>query len=296
MKLSAMEVLAAYFEDLLAEQHSARGAQAMASKSAPRGEAVVHECPRVRPQPMLQEAVATMPPAPEVETAALEEDKRLRLQRMLSQQTLRKPAPVRVEVEHKVREQGPVAKQVTLPQAEVKAQETQSLKRSPAPERLQWSADGRPFWAASAFDALLFDVSGLLLAVPLVSLGQIVPLSEKLTVLQGQSDWFMGILPSAVGDIRTVNTAIFVMPERYKQSFLTSAKYVVTIDGMRWGLAVDKVRQPITLEPEDVKWRSERSKRPWLAGTVKSHMCSLIDIPQMARLLESADKNRRDPG
>jgi len=63
-----------------------------------------------------------------------------------------------------------------------------------------------------------------------------------------------------------------------------------------WGLAVDEVNQPITLEPDDVKWRGERSKRAWLAGTVKQHMCALIDIPVMGQMLEQQDKNRVETG
>ena len=30
------------------------------------------------------------------------------------------------------------------------------------------------------------------------------------------------------------------------------------------------------LRPEQVRWRSARSKRPWLAGTVVKHMCAEI--------------------
>lgn len=157
-------------------------------------------------------------------------------------------------------------------------------------ELLAWGDSGRPHWADQPFEVLLFDVSGLSLAVPLVTLGQIVPMSDKLTKLQGQSDWFMGILPSPVGDIRTINTAMFVMPERYDPELVDSFKYVVTIDGLPWGLAVDQVNQPITLNPDDVKWRGERTKRPWLAGTVKSHMCALLDIPQMAHILENMNR------
>ena len=58
-----------------------------------------------------------------------------------------------------------------------------------------------------------------------------------------------------------------------------------------WGLAVDSVNQPITLQPDDVKWRGDRSKRPWLAGTVKDHMCALLDIPRIGQILVEADKN-----
>ncbi len=158
-------------------------------------------------------------------------------------------------------------------------------------EGLEWLENGRPQWAQSRFDVLLFKVSGLTLAVPLISLGQIQPLTDELTPLFGQADWFMGLQPTPAGKIRTVNTAKFVMPERYDESFLKTAKYVVSINGVPWGLAVDSVNQPIRLTPDDVKWRSDRSKRPWLAGTVKDQMCALLDIPRIGQMLIEADKN-----
>lgn len=156
-----------------------------------------------------------------------------------------------------------------------------------------WLANGRPDWAQEQFDVLLFKVYGLTLAVPLVALGQIQPLDDQLTPLFGQAEWFMGILPTPMGKIKTVNTALFVMPERYNKAFLDSAKYVISLHGVDWGLAVDSVEQPQSLSPEDVKWRTSRTQRPWLAGTIKDHMCALIDIPAMARLLSAADRNSR---
>jgi purine-binding chemotaxis protein CheW len=127
--------------------------------------------------------------------------------------------------------------------------------------------------------------------VPLISLGQIQPITDELTPLFGQADWFMGLQPTPQGKIRTVNTAKFVMPERYDENFVKNAKYVVSINGVPWGLAVDSVNQPISLKPDEVKWRSDRSKRPWLAGTVKEHMCALLDIPMIGQMLVDADKN-----
>lgn len=156
---------------------------------------------------------------------------------------------------------------------------------------LEWLPNGLPQWAQSRFDVLLFKVSGLTLAVPLISLGQIQPITDELTPLFGQADWFMGLQPTPQGKIRTVNTAKFVMPERYDESFVKSAKYVVSINGVPWGLAVDSVNQPIRLEPGEVKWRSDRSKRPWLAGTIKEHMCALLDIPMIGQMLMDADRN-----
>jgi purine-binding chemotaxis protein CheW len=180
----------------------------------------------------------------------------------------------------------PVAEQIIETQAQQELLEEKITK-----EDLHWQENGRPDWAQSTFDVLLFQVSGLTLAVPLVSLGQIYPITDKLTPLFGQADWFMGLLPTPAGKLCTVNTAKFVMPERYQDSFVDAFKYVVSINGVPWGLAVDSVNQPIKLEPEQVKWRGDRSKRPWLAGTVKEHMCALLDIARIGFLLASSDKN-----
>jgi purine-binding chemotaxis protein CheW len=158
---------------------------------------------------------------------------------------------------------------------------------------LEWAPNGLPQWAQSRFDVLLFDVAGLTLAVPLISLGQIYPLTDELTPLFGQAEWFMGLQPTPMGKIRTVNTAKFVMPEKYNEALLANAKYVMSLNGVPWGLALDSVAQPMRLDPDQVKWRSDRSKRPWLAGTVKEHMCALLDVPRIAQLLLDMDKNHK---
>jgi len=158
---------------------------------------------------------------------------------------------------------------------------------------LQWCENGRPVWAQGRFEVLLFQVAGLTLAVPLIALGQIYPLNDSLARIFGQADWFMGLLPTPAGHIRTVNTALFVMPERYEPAFAQGARYVISIDGLDWGLAVDKVQQPTRLLPDDVTWRTDRSKRPWLAGTVKTAMCALLDIPRMGEILQDQDRKRR---
>lgn len=190
----------------------------------------------------------------------------------------------------------PLAQPRSEPMAPPVVEQKPELAATPASDENEppaWGANGRPSWAQQRFDVLLFQVSGLTLAVPLMSLGQIQPLTDELTPLFGQADWFMGLQPTPSGKIRTVNTAKFVMPERYDENFLKTARYVVSINGVPWGLAVDSVNQPITLMPEDVKWRSERGKRPWLAGTVKEHMCALLDTETMGQMLVAADKNAK---
>ena len=92
--------------------------------------------------------------------------------------------------------------------------------------------DGRPAWAAEPFECLLFDVAGLTLAVPLVCLGSIYPLAgHELTSLFGQPDWFLGILPSQAGNLKVLDTARWVMPDRYREDFKQGFQYVISVPG-----------------------------------------------------------------
>ncbi|HEV8077548.1 MAG TPA: chemotaxis protein CheW, partial [Marinobacter sp.] len=59
-----------------------------------------------------------------------------------------------------------------------------------------------------------------------------------------------------------------------------------------WGLACDNVAQSFTLNPQQVRWRTSRSKRPWLAGTVIDQMCAMLDAQSMANLLVRAEREQ----
>jgi len=148
--------------------------------------------------------------------------------------------------------------------------------------------DGRPAWAAEPFECLLFDVAGLTLAVPLVCLGSIYPLAgHDLTPLFGQPEWFLGILPSQAGNLKVLDTARWVMPDRYRDDFKQGLQYVISVQGYEWGLAVHQVSRSLRLDPNEIKWRSHRGQRPWLAGTVIEHMCALLDVASLAELIAS---------
>ena len=153
--------------------------------------------------------------------------------------------------------------------------------------------DGQPSWAEEPFECLLFDVAGLTLAVPLVCLGTIYPLhDQELTPLFGQPDWFLGILPSQSGNLKVLDTARWVMPDRYRDDFRQGLQYVISVQGYEWGLAVHQVSRSIRLDPSEVKWRTQRTQRPWLAGTVIEHMCALLDVAALAELIASGAAKR----
>lgn len=150
------------------------------------------------------------------------------------------------------------------------------------------TSDGRPAWAEEPFECLLFDVAGLTLAVPLVCLGSIYPLAgHDLTPLFGQPEWFLGILPSQSGNLKVLDTARWIMPDRYRDDFRQGLQYVISVQGYEWGLAVHQVSRSLRIDPSEIKWRTQRGQRPWLAGTVIEHMCALLDVSELAELIAS---------
>ena len=163
-----------------------------------------------------------------------------------------------------------------------------------SPKKTEWLENGRPVWAQDRFECLLFVVAGLTLAVPLVSLGAIYRLDNELISLVGRASWFMGLYRQSERSVQVVDTAQWVMPDRWSPEVRNGYRFIIRLGSDNWGLATDSVQQSINLAPEQVKWRTERSKRSWLAGTVIDHMCALLDAEKLAELLShEAHKNRR---
>ena len=226
----------------------------------------------------------------EFEAAVIEEQvrdaRRVEAKPVLSKPLALAEAAPRVlpTIELRMPEVPPVVEVPVAPaEPEVEVRVEQALAPAAAP-----SVDGRPSWAEESFECLLFDVAGLTLAVPLVCLGTIHPLAgTELTPLFGQPDWFLGILPGQEGNLKVLDTARWVMPERYREDFREGLQYVISVQGYEWGLAVHQVSRSIRLEPSEIKWRTQRSQRPWLAGTVIEHMCALLDVSALAELIAS---------
>jgi purine-binding chemotaxis protein CheW len=155
------------------------------------------------------------------------------------------------------------------------------LNTNPAPEQARL-----PVWSEKRFECLLFSVAGLKLAVPLISLGAIYKIEKEFTPLVGRAPWFMGLYQHLKRNVRVVDTAQWVMPERCDQRVRENYKFIIRLGDSDWGIACDAVHQSIQLYPDQVKWRSERTKRVWLFGTVIDHMCALIDADALNSLLE----------
>ena len=82
-------------------------------------------------------------------------------------------------------------------------------------------------------------------------LGSIYPLEgQELTPLFGQPSWFLGI-PLQAGNLKVLDTARWVMPDRYRDDFREGLQYVISVQGYEWGLAVHQVNALIRLDPSE---------------------------------------------
>ncbi|WP_417513862.1 chemotaxis protein CheW [Marinobacter sp.] len=168
--------------------------------------------------------------------------------------------------------------------------------KEPAPEPIPEPAPEvpvlRPEWSERPFECLIFTVAGLQLAVPLVLLGAIHRIEEDIRPIPGSPRWYMGIRPSSHQNLRVVDTAEWIMAGRVPANARDNYQFVIRLDNSEWGLACDDVAQSFTLSPDDVRWRTARSKRPWLAGTVIEQMCALVDVRTMANMLVRAEREQ----
>ncbi|OOZ42144.1 hypothetical protein BOW53_00775 [Solemya pervernicosa gill symbiont] len=142
-----------------------------------------------------------------------------------------------------------------------------------------------PEWGDEPFQSLLFSVAGLKLAVPLARLNGVLNWSDEITPMPGHSEHFMGLLPHLDKNVKIVDTAgIVVPPERMKDGERQYGNIILIGEG-EWGLACDDIDEVITLGSDDVRWRTSKGKRAWLAGTVIEQMCALLNTDALAEQL-----------
>ncbi|GEK10872.1 chemotaxis protein CheW [Pseudoalteromonas sp. McH1-7] len=155
------------------------------------------------------------------------------------------------------------------------------------------ATSARDAYQEGEFQALFFEVAGLTLAVPLKSLGGIHQLGE-VNQLFGKPKWFRGVMLNREEKLNVVDTAMWVMPEKLTPELQDSLnyQYLIMLGDSSWGLLAEKLVNNLTLKPEDIKWRTSDSKRPWLAGVIKEKMCALIDVENLNRLLEQGLDSR----
>jgi len=148
---------------------------------------------------------------------------------------------------------------------------------------------GVPDWAETRFQCLLFKVSGLNLAVPLVKLNSVIPWDENITQTPNQTEWYLGLVQHLQNQIKVIDTALLVMPEnRHKDledDVTGRLSHILLVDDYKWGLACSSIGDVIWLNQDEVKWRKNKTSRAWLSGTSLEHLCAIMDTEVFAQML-----------
>ncbi len=150
-----------------------------------------------------------------------------------------------------------------------------------------------PDWAHPSFQAILFNVGNLKLALPLNDLNSIVVWNEKfITQMPGSAKWYLGLIQHQGQNVPVIDTLQQVIPPERIESFMNKRgkfKNIIIINNSSWGLVCEEIIGIKTLLAEEVKWRSKRTSRCWLLGTVKEHMCALLDTYEFASMLRTGE-------
>lgn len=160
---------------------------------------------------------------------------------------------------------------------------------SPAPfERLD-TADSVPLaapapeWAESPFQLLRFEVNGVNMVIPLMSLTGIIPLSGNLSHLPGQPVWSLGVVMNRESKVVVVDTRRLLMPDGEFET--PSYSHLLLFDDGLRGLAVDAIGDTVTLEKEAIRWRGGVENQPWYGGILIEELSVLLDIDGVQGML-----------
>ncbi|MBI3186516.1 MAG: chemotaxis protein CheW [Gammaproteobacteria bacterium] len=153
------------------------------------------------------------------------------------------------------------------------------------------SGSGVPEWAEHPFQCLLFKVSGLTLAVPLIKLNSVIPWSDNITHTPNKTSWYLGLVQSHGANVKVIDTALMVLPENRRSSIDLDPSHrfshILLVDNYTWGLACDAIGDVIWLDQHKVKWRKDKTRRPWLAGTALEQLCAIIDTEVFAEMMNA---------
>lgn len=154
-----------------------------------------------------------------------------------------------------------------------------------APVQIESGMIAAPRAERAPFQCLLFKAAGLPLALPLTELNGILAWPHTVTPLPGHAPFFLGVTAQRGVQTKIIDIAQLIMPARCAFSSSERPRYLTLIGNQQWGLACDSVAEVVTLAPHHVRWRAQRVKQPWLAGTLVERLCALLDAEELVNML-----------
>ena len=128
-------------------------------------------------------------------------------------------------------------------------------------------------------NCILLDMHGLKLAVPFDKVEGALQLEDLSLMLDGP-DWIIGRFGADPAWTRIVDTARWLIPERYKPEY---SKYseVIILKGRRWALACDELVKSVRIRTAEINFHKDKQHRSWLLGTYMPERCAILDIEQL---------------
>ncbi|MGB0732981.1 MAG: hypothetical protein ACPGPF_04425, partial [Pontibacterium sp.] len=132
----------------------------------------------------------------------------------------------------------------------------------------------------------IFELYGIKMAVASRLVEGALSVDTVDLVPNGKAEWVLGRYLSPQGHTALVDTAQFLLPDRFDPD---SAKYkdLIVLKGRHWALACDDLLSCCRMAHDDVVWSTESSDRAWLAGTSMVHKCGILDVEQIIKMLDN---------
>jgi chemotaxis signal transduction protein len=139
----------------------------------------------------------------------------------------------------------------------------------------------------SSFQTLIFEISGVKLAVPLVELGGIHPFVPLQHII-GKPDWYAGFVQLKGKAVNCIDGAKWLLTDKRPSNESTlDYQFIIMLNDTNWGIACHNLVDTVLMFKEEVKWRDTDIKRPWMAGLVKEQMCAMLDTYQLTDMLDA---------
>lgn len=142
---------------------------------------------------------------------------------------------------------------------------------------------------ADSFDAVLFRLEGLQLAIPAKTMAQILVFPSEIVTSSTAPSWYRGSFEHEGAEVKLVDAAPIVIPAHHRVRLQgvhrRERRRVILLAGGQWALCCEDDIDRVRLHADKIRWRTAQTKRPWLAGTVMEHMCGLLDVGALSGLL-----------
>lgn len=141
-----------------------------------------------------------------------------------------------------------------------------------------WATGAGSEGSVPALEVMLFRVQGLRLAIPASQLERTADWPPVLLPPQPPHPWVRGRFGAGAALTTVMDSAQILIPPRFRRADPEPCPRIIILRGGAWALTCDAHVESMTLPAQGVQWRTVHTTRPWLAGTLRSHECGLLDV------------------